>query len=204
MRRCCFKSRLLSGLHIFAGMNTAPGLAIRRVGPADLDTLRSFAEETFRVAWQHDNEPVAFEAYCQKSFAFETMRAELAEPDVEFYFAEADNKLIAYLKLCLHRLPSHWDGGNALQLERIYVSASVQSRGLGAALLAFAEARARATGAEWVWLSVWQKSPRSIAFYQRNGYEIFAVETFWVGDDPQPDWLMRKRIHLNSTTDMPV
>ncbi len=193
----------LGGMRIFAAMKSAPALdlTIRLVQQADLETLRTFAEATFRVAWQHDNEPEAFEAYCRKWFSLENMRAEMAEPDAAFYFAESGKRILAYLKLRIHRQPAHWEGGTALQLERIYVSDAVQSQGLGAHLLAFTEQRARDTGAEWVWLSVWQKSPRSIAFYQRNGYEIFGVETFWVGDDPQPDWLMRKQIPFNSTTD---
>lgn len=175
---------------IFACMET---VNIRLVRDAELETLRAFAERTFRAAWQDDNEPVAFEAYCRQAFALEKLQAEAVEPGSEFYFAESEGRIAAYLKLRLNCIPHTWADSNALQLERIYVDHTVQSRGLGAYLLTFTEQRARDTGAEWVWLSVWQKSPRSIAFYQRNGYEIFDVETFWVGNDPQPDWLMRKK-----------
>ena len=141
------------------------------------------------------NDPVAFEDYCRASFSREKISTEFATPGMEFYLVYLENKLAGYLKLNLNRQPADWvEPGPTLQLERVYVSADVQSRGLGAALLAFTEARARAIGADWVWLSVWQKSPRSIAFYERNGYAIFGIETFWVGDDAQPDWLMRKKL----------
>lgn len=170
-------------------------IAIQLVQPEEVELLCAFAEQTFRVAWQADNDPVAFEQYCETSFLPGQFRAEMAGAGVEFYFARLDNRLAAYLKLNLDRVHEPWDAaGTALQLERIYVAAEYQNRGLGANLLRFVENRARETGAEWVWLSVWQKSPRSIAFYQQNGYEIFGVETFWVGDDPQPDWLMRKKV----------
>jgi len=170
----------------------------------DLGTLRELAEHTFRDAWQHMNEPEPFEAYCREHFTVEKLAKELAAPGSEFYFAELEGEPVAYLKLNLNRLPTanspddfqpsdEWPGP-ALQLERIYVLQNVQGQRIGERLLAFTENRARDTGAAWVWLSVWQKSPRSVGFYEKNGYEIFGIETFWVGDDPQPDWLMRKRV----------
>ncbi len=169
-------------------------LRILPVQPGEWNILRDFAEQTFRIAWQDDNEPEEFEAYCRQAFTLEKFHAERAVPGAEFYLAWLDGAVVAYLKLNVGRLPEPWAEGPALQLERIYVDVRYQSAGFGAALLGFTETRARETGAEWVWLSVWQKSPRSIAFYQRNGYEIFGVETFWIGNDPQPDWLMRKKL----------
>lgn len=170
-------------------------LRVDPVLPEEAGLLRDFAEATFRVAWEHDNEPEPFEQYCRESFALEKIRTEMAAPGAEFYFARVKDQLAAYLKLNPGCLPADgWQEGPALQLERIYVAPGLQGAGLGSALLAFTENRARETGAAWVWLSVWQKAPRSIAFYQKNGYEIFGVETFWVGNDPQPDWLMRKKL----------
>lgn len=179
----------------FAGEKTLP-MTIRKVQASDAEILRALAERTFRVAWQDENEPEAFETYCRENFSLENVKAELTAPGAEFYFAVIDGEPVAYLKLNLDKQPkSPGDySGPALQLERIYVLQNIQSQGLGAELLRFTEQRARETGATWLWLSVWQKSPRTIAFYERHGFEIFDVETFWVGDDPQPDWLMRKHL----------
>ena len=177
-------------------------MTIRRILPADLPALRDLAERTFRAAWQHLNEPEQFEVYCREHFSVEKLAAENAVPDAEFYFALLEEQPVAYLKLNLNCLPGpaaevdtadRWSE-NALQIERVYVLQNVQGRRIGKQLMAFSEARARATGASWVWLSVWQKAPRTVQFYQKNGFEIFGLETFWVGDDPQPDWLMRKRV----------
>lgn len=180
-------------------------MTIAKVQPADAETLRDLAERTFRDAWQADNEPEAFEAYCREHFSLENVRAELAATGTEFYLGEINGEPVAYLKLNIDRKPhslgdSEAPGeytGPALQLERIYVLQNIQSQGLGAELLRFTEQRACATGATWIWLSVWQKSPRTIKFYERHGFSIFGIETFWVGDDPQPDWLMRKLVGKN-------
>jgi len=179
-------------------------MEIKQIKKTDLPALRDLAERTFRDAWQHMNDPEPFEAYCREHFTVEKLAAEHAVSDSEFYFVVLDGQPVAYLKLNLHRLPNghssddlqssdEWPG-QALQLERIYVLQDVQGQRIGERLLEFTEARARDTGSTWVWLSVWQKSPRTIRFYEKSGFEIFGVETFWVGDDPQPDWLMRKRV----------
>jgi GNAT superfamily N-acetyltransferase len=150
---------------------------IRRVESPDLATLCALAERTFRDAWQDENDPENFEAYCREHFSPEKLRAELAQPGVEFYFALINEQPVAYLKLNMNRPPkspgdseSPGDlGGQAVQLERIYVLQGFQSQRIGAKLLEFSEERTRQTGAKWLWLSVWQKSPRTIRIYERNG-----------------------------------
>jgi len=161
----------------------------------DLPVLVAFAERTFRDAWQAENDPVEFEHYCQTSFTIERFRDEMQQPGATFYLVEVEKGVaLAYLKLNAGRSAETLENDICLQIERIYVLQSNQSSGLGSRLLTFAEQKAREIGAVWIWLSVWQKSPRSIAFYEKNGFEIFGVETFMVGSDPQPDWLMKRSV----------
>ncbi|MEI6408571.1 MAG: GNAT family N-acetyltransferase [Bacteroidota bacterium] len=161
----------------------------------DLPVLVALAERTFRDAWQADNDPVEFEQYCITSFTIDQFRDEMLTPGATFYLVEDESGVaLAYLKLIADRRAETLENDICLQIERIYVLQSNQSAGLGARLLAFAVQKAQEIGAVWIWLSVWQKSPRSIAFYKKNGFEIFGVETFMVGSDPQPDWLMKRSV----------
>ena len=168
-------------------------LYIKPVTAEDLPLLRDFAEHTFRVAWQYMNEPEPFEVYCHENFDLAKLKAEWEQPDSRFFLVYHNNKLAAYLKLNHNTQPHEQLDGPALQIERVYVGPEHQSLGIGAYLLDFSIKEAISSGARWIWLSVWQLSPRSVAFYEKNGFEIFGVETFWVGDDPQPDWLMKRR-----------
>jgi GNAT superfamily N-acetyltransferase len=169
-------------------------MQIRKATPVDLPDLRKLAEDTFRIAWQAENHPIEFERYCEKAFTIAQLGAEMAHKQVAFYLVYWENKLAAYLKLNLNKSAETLEKEQCTQIERVYVLPDFQSKGLGAAMLQYAEKEAKNAGSSWIWLSVWQKSPRSVAFYERNGYEIFGVETFWVGDDPQPDWLMKKAL----------
>jgi len=165
--------------------------------PAETTELLEFAERTFRMAWQAMNDEMDFELYCKQAFTHEKFREEMSAANAEFYSIEKQGKMLAYLKLNLDTYPQDWTSGPALQIERIYVDQNIQSAGIGKQLLQFSEQRALETGLEWVWLSVWKVAPRSIAFYEKNGYTIFGEDVFMIGTDPQMDWLMRKRADKN-------
>lgn len=171
-----------------------PDITVRLLDPSDLPALRDLAELTFRAAWQVDNDPEEFEQYCSDNLTEEKLAAEMDEPNAEFYFAEIDDAPVAYLKLNIAQMREGVDDPRPVQIERIYVHPDYQGQGIGEQLLTFAEQRGRDIGARWLWLSVWQKAPRTIRFYENNGFRIFGIETFWVGNDPQPDWVMKREI----------
>ena len=47
---------------------------------------------------------------------------------------------------------------------------------------------------EVVWLGVWEHNQRAIEFYKKWGFEKFGTHIFQLGDDPQKDWLMLKKL----------
>ena len=169
-------------------------MRITQVDITDLELLRSFAEHTFRVAYEKENDPVRFEQYCSKSFSKEQVFAEWSHPQSGFWFAWKGDKLAAYLKLNFDQHAEKLHSTRTVQVERIYVEASLQGQGIGERLLDFAHEKAQSLGAEWLWLSVWQARPAALRFYQRCGYEIFDTETFWLADEAQLDWLVKKPV----------
>lgn len=169
-------------------------LTLRRVEFAELETLRAFAERTFRIAFEADNDPVHFEKYCREVFTTDHFAAQFRHPQSEFWFGFEDDVLTVYLKLNFDQNPPELADCRTVQVERLYVDSAFQGRRIGEKTLELAHERARAAGAEWLWLSVWEKNPPALRFYERCGYEIFGTEIFWVGDDAQTDRLVRKRV----------
>ena len=45
-----------------------------------------------------------------------------------------------------------------------------------------------------VWLDVWEKNPRAIAFYEKWGFKIVGEQSFQLGADLQHDWLMSRSL----------
>lgn len=167
-------------------------LQIRKAETTDLDTLREFAERTFRIAYEDGNDLETFQAYCIEAFSRERFRQEMEYPFSGFWLGFLDGQLAAYLKLNFDHTHAELLPASSVQVERIYVEPLLQGRGLGETLLQFAMEQARQAKADWLWLSVWQENPRAVQFYQRCGFEIFGTDIFQMADDPQVDWAMRK------------
>jgi ribosomal protein S18 acetylase RimI-like enzyme len=49
-------------------------------------------------------------------------------------------------------------------------------------------------GAAAVWLGVWERNPRAIRFYERNGFAAVGDHIFQLGSDPQRDLIMVRRL----------
>lgn len=169
-------------------------MLVSKVEIDGLDTLRSFAERTFRIAFEPYNDPVRFEEYCQKAFSTEQFRKEMEHPESSFWWAWEGDTLAAYLKLNFDKHPQGLSSSQTVQVERLYVEPGLQGRRLGERMLDFAFEKATERGVEWLWLSVWQENPPAVRFYERCGYEIFGTKTFWLGEEAQTDWLMKKKV----------
>lgn len=169
-------------------------MQISRVQSSDLEILRSFAEHTFRAAFQASNDPVRFEAYCAQAFSTERFKQELEHPHAQFWFYHEGDTLAAYLKLNYDRHAPELGSTQTVQVERLYVEPAFQGRRIGEKLLDFAKIQAKNVGAAWLWLSVWQENPPALRFYERCGFEIFGTQTFWLGDEAQTDWLVKLKL----------
>lgn len=164
---------------------------IERATAGDMEALRVFAEHTFRVAYEHNNDPANFEAYVKKHFSPAQFQAEFAHRGSEFWIAWIDETLAGFCKLNLDNTLGELAPGPTLEIERIYVSPAFQGNGLGGQLMDFCKQRTLETGSAWLWLGVWEYNPSAIAFYRKNGLEVFGTHEFLLGDDRQTDLMMR-------------
>lgn len=78
-----------------------------------------------------------------------------------------------------------------MELERIYVLQGFQGNNIGKKLLYFTINQAKQKKLDYVWLGVWDKNLRAIAFYKRNGFEISGSHPFYLGSDQQTDLIMK-------------
>ena len=156
--------------------------------------LRSFAERTFRVAFEQLNDPVRFEKYCEDAFSSTRFRLEMEDPASEFWLGWEGDTLASYLKLSFYEHPADLNSTHTVKVERLYVEPTLQNRKIGEKMLDFAQQQAKLRQSDWIWLSVWQATPAALRFYERCGYEIFGTETFWLADEAQLDWLVKLKV----------
>lgn len=163
---------------------------IIKATPSDVDDLLRISWKTFYEAFHHLNTKANMDAYMNKAFTRDKLLGELENENSSFYLFRNSTNVIGYCKINRKDAQTEFKDDASMEVERIYLDASYQGKGLGTEMLNQIKAMAEEEGIKYVWLGVWEKNPDAIRFYQRNGFEIFSAHEFQMGDEVQMDKLM--------------
>jgi ribosomal protein S18 acetylase RimI-like enzyme len=157
----------------------------------DLDRLQAIAKTTFSETFAHMNSEENMRKYLEEDHSSEKLRKELINENSSFYLAIENAEPIGYLKLNEGPAQSDLRDPDSLEIERIYLLKRHQGTHIGKALLDYALAKARAEEKVVVWLGVWERNQRAIAFYSKHGFAPFGTHIFRLADEDQVDILMK-------------
>ena len=171
-----------------------PATLIRSVTIHDLNALQQLARTTFYDTFAEMNTPENMEQYLSTDLSEEKLRAELLNPDSKTFFIQTDGQTIGYMKLNERSAQTEVVDPGGLEIQRIYVKKEFHGTPAGASLLNYAIELATREKYRFIWLAVWEKNPRAIRFYEKNGFTTFGSHVFQLGDDAQTDILMRRSL----------
>jgi len=169
-------------------------IAIRPAQAEELGPLRKVAIETFIEAFADFNTSENMEAVLREAYHPDTLEKELREEGSVCYLAWEDNNLIGFVRLRLNDEAEDRLGKNTIELQRLYVHPAHQGNKTGSLLMKQVVDYCSKQGYDWIWLGVWERNYKAQEFYSKWGFERFSEHTFQMGDDPQVDWLLRKRV----------
>lgn len=172
-------------------MKPASSILIKQVQSKSVLELQKIAKETFFETYASENTKEDMDAYLAENFNTEHLQRSIINPDSFYYFALQDNETIGYLKI--NRSVAQTDNKlpNTLEIERIYILSKFQGKGAGKLLLNKAIEKAQTLHIKTLWLSVWEKNQKAIAFYKKQDFTAFDNQYYWVGTDKQTDVLMK-------------
>ncbi|WP_462250665.1 GNAT family N-acetyltransferase [Ekhidna sp.] len=166
-------------------------VVIQRVKLDELSQLREIGKRTFLESFGDQNKKEDMDAYLEKSFAENQLMSELSDDSSEFYFAKLDGQIIGYLKVNYENSQTEIKDSDSLEIERIYVIKEFHGQKVGQLLYKKALDIAVSKNMKFLWLGVWEKNPRAIRFYEKNGFVTFDKHTFLLGSDMQTDLMMK-------------
>ena len=166
-------------------------ISCKQCGLEELQVLMALSRKTFQETFGAQNTQSDMQAYLDKAFHPDKLRAELLHENSRFYLLFADGAPAGYLKLNWGPAQSDINDETSLEIERIYVAQEFQGLGLGRYLMDKAIQTARDEQNSYVWLGVWEKNEKALAFYHRQGFIRTGAHTFSVGDSKQTDYIMR-------------
>jgi ribosomal protein S18 acetylase RimI-like enzyme len=164
---------------------------IRRAEPADAADLADFATRTFIDTYGAYNTADDLAAYLAEHFTVSRQAEAIANPDIITLVAEEEGTLAAYAQLRRQPPPEGIHDDAAIEIWRFYVDRSWQGRGLAQRLMTSTLDAARdldaGNGSRKVWLGVWERNPRAIAFYKKCGFRDVGPKSFLFGKELQND-----------------
>lgn len=169
-------------------------MTIRELTQDDIPELRDIAIKIFRDTFTQLNTPENLEAFLKRDYNTDSFRKEFAEPGSGYYFISANDQTAGYLRLRKNKEVEHLLGTNTIEIHRLYVDPAWHGKKVGDQLMQFALEIARQGKYEWIWLGVWEHNPRAQRFYEKWGFERFSEHDFYMGDEKQTDWLLRKKL----------
>ena len=171
---------------------------IRSAVPADAPALAELGVRTFRETFAADNRPDDIAAHLTATYGPAIQASELADPRRRTLVAATDSgDLIGFAQLLDGDVPGSVVGPAPIELLRLYVDRDYHGRGVAHALMAAAIEAAVEHGARTIWLGVWERNPRAIAFYRKCGFADVGSHEFVLGTDRQTDRLMVRPLAPN-------
>jgi diamine N-acetyltransferase len=173
---------------------------IRLARQEDAPLLAALGAQTFSETFARDNTPQDLAEYLRKNFSPGIQSAELAQPGSLFLILEIDGAPAGYVRLldqasegCLTE-SDQWNHLHPMELVRIYLLQAWTGHHLGDVLMKACIEHAQMRGVEVLWLGVWERNVRAIAFYNHWGFESIGTHIFLLGQDRQTDYIMARRV----------
>jgi GNAT superfamily N-acetyltransferase len=170
-------------------------IQIRHAHAGDAEMLARFAEQTFRTTFAADNTAADMDSYCASAFSLAHQTRELSDPAVVTLVAEDERGgYVAYAQVKDGGVPPPVQDDATLELVRFYVDGAHHGRGVATALMQRVYDVARERGATRLWLGVWERNARAIAFYRKMGFVDVGAHDFLLGADRQTDRIMARAV----------
>lgn len=167
-------------------------VSLRPASPADAAALSRLATDSFVAAFGHLYRPKDMQTFLEKYRSVERYRADLASPAKRVQLAEIEGVPAAYCLIVFdHEFEERPEPRpqNPAFVSQLYCAPAFTGHGLGAALMDWAIAEARSSGAGALQLSVFAENFGAQRFYRRYGFEHVADIDFWVGDHRDDEFL---------------
>jgi diamine N-acetyltransferase len=169
--------------------------AIRKFSVHDARALHELASLAFTKAYEAETAPEDLENYIATELSIESfLEASKKQGSHIFVLENEEQLLLGYLHLVNQEPEVEHNLESPLELKRLYLTPAVIGQGYGNMLMNFAKQYAVEHSHRFLWLSVWERNTRAVAFYVRAGFTEFAQVDFQVGSDVQRDRLLMYRV----------
>jgi GNAT superfamily N-acetyltransferase len=154
---------------------------IRHATAADTAALSTLAATAFRDTYSLIDDAQDVEDHIAEYFPVDILAVQMRDPASTFLLMESPEGLIGYAQLKRSPAPPCVTGPAPLELARLYLRRQKIGKGLGARLMRAVHDDARDMGYRTLWLGVYDRNLRAIAFYRKCGFVEVGHKQFKFG-----------------------
>ena len=165
---------------------------LRRAQPTDARPLSIVAEATFRQTFGAHNSREDMDSFCASAYEEAIQAGEIGNPGMVTLLAQAGDALVGFAQLRWGTTPACVAAIDAGEIQRLYVVRDFHGKGIAQMLMDACLRSVVSRGSDVVWLGVWERNPKAIAFYRKCGFVEVGEHVFRVGSDPQRDIVMAR------------
>ncbi|MGB0389276.1 MAG: GNAT family N-acetyltransferase [Ardenticatenaceae bacterium] len=175
-------------------------IQIRPATIHDAAPLSTLATTVFSDTYGAMIPPDTLQKHLEEQLSPEALKADLTHLSSHYLVARdacvAHDKetLIGFSKLSPSHLPSTLRSTRSIEIVKLYVANPYHGFGIGAKLMKRSLSKAKELGYESIWLCVWEKNERAIAFYRKWGFEKVGMIEILVGDVVFDDFVLEKTL----------
>jgi len=158
----------------------------------DALALSILGTETFTQAYSRVISLDNLKAYTKQAFDPHLIQQEIETSQAYYALAEVKGTVCGYAQVKPAPAPSEIIMAPSIELRRLYVASKWMGQSIGTALLTHMLAWIQTQRYALCWLRVWEKNPRTIALYERFGFEITGSEPYHVGTMSETVLIMTK------------
>lgn len=169
-------------------------LVIRRATEDDAERLAEMARRTFVETFGPDNTAENMAMHVAQSFGTDIQLGQIRDARMVTLLAEIGSTMAGFAQVRRGAWPPCVTGDSPVELWRFYVDRPFHGRGIAQALMGAVEQVARELDAHTLWLGVWERNPRAIAFYAKCGFVDVGAHGFIFGTEEQTDRVMARAL----------
>jgi ribosomal protein S18 acetylase RimI-like enzyme len=169
-------------------------IRIQEATSAAAGLIADMSRQTFYDSFAADNTKADMDKFLNEQFTRERLMEEVGAAGNIFLLAYEGDEVVGYARIRETPNPVAMENGPAIEIARIYAVQKNIGKGVGRALMQRCIEIAREKKRTLIWLGVWEKNYKAIAFYTKWGFERFGEHVFMLGNDAQTDWLMKKEL----------
>jgi diamine N-acetyltransferase len=168
--------------------------SIRKAQRHDAAQLAALAEATFRESFAEANTVEDMSLHCRSRYSEALQAAEIADPNMLTLLCEHGARPVGFAQLRWGQAPGCIVAEAPGEIQRLYVVGDFHGKGVAQDLMRACRDELALRRSDVVWLGVWERNSRAIAFYKKLGFAQVGAHIFTVGRDPQRDLLMARPV----------